>query len=132
MKHNPIGRFAVVLAVAASFAACSKSSPLMPTPITLPAPSGDFELRGSVRDGSGALDSVQVNVSNGAYEVNILTNGDGEFTADNLSAGEWTVTLRKTGYGVGTMRVMLAGDTSIDCSLQPMESLPARTAVVRK
>jgi len=132
MKHTLVTRFAVVLAVAASFAACSKTSPLAPTPIQLPAPSGDFELRGSVSDSQGRLDSVAVTVTNGAYELNVLSDGNGEFVADGLTAGEWTVTLRHSGYGVSTMRVMMAGDTSIDCSLEPLEALPAGKAVPRK
>jgi len=134
MNRNLMTRFAVVLAMAASFAACSKTSPLAPTPTTriqLPAPSGEFELRGSVSDSGGPLDSVEVNVSNGAYELNMLSDGSGEFIADNLTAGEWTVTLRRTGYGVATMRVMVANDTIIECSLEPSEALPAHKAVRR-
>jgi len=132
MKHTLIARFAVVLAVAASFAACDKTSPVAPTPIKLPAPSGDFELRGTISDSGGRLDSVAVTVTNGAYEIDMLSDGNGEFVADGLTAGEWTVTLRRSGYGVATMRVMVAGDTSIECSLEPMEALPAHKAVARE
>ena len=132
MKHSLITRFAVVLAVAASFAACDKTSPVAPTPPTqLPSPSGEFELHGTVSDSSGRLDSVAVTVTNGAYEVKALSDGNGEFIADGLTAGEWTVTLRRSGYGVSTMRVMVAGDTFLDCALEPMEALPAGKAVRR-
>ena len=132
MKRNLTTRFAVVLAVAASFAACGKTSPLAPSAIQLPAPSGEFQLRGSVYDSSGHVDSVAVNVSNGAYEENVQSDGNGEFIAGGLTAGEWIVTLRRSGYGIAVMRVMMNGDTEIVCSLDPLDALPAHKAVPRK
>jgi hypothetical protein len=131
MKRNLITRFAVVLAVAASFAACSKTSPLAPSEIQLPRPSGEFQLRGSVSDSHGQLDNVAVNVSNGAYELDTLSDFNGEFIAGGLTAGEWIVTLRRSGYGISVMRVMVAGDSEITCSLEPSEALPAHKAVPR-
>jgi Carboxypeptidase regulatory-like domain len=135
MKRNVITRFAVVLAVAASVAACSQtSSPLAPSPVQqrLPAPNGEFELRGTVSDSQGRLDSVAVTVSNGAYELSVLSDGNGEFVAEGLTAGEWDVTFHRGGYGDGLMRIMVAGDTTLECSLQAMEVQLARKTSARK
>jgi hypothetical protein len=118
-------RFIAVLIAGLSIGACSHSAaPTAPTLFLDPA--GSYVLSGTVSGITDAgmipLGNVRVELVNGDYRRSGISADDGQFAVDGLSAGAWTVTVSKAGYGMDARTVEIADNTSVSFELTPVES----------
>ena len=118
------------LLAATSLAACSRAS--APTaPGAFVSPGGSYVLTGTVStntdSGAQPLDGVAIELSKGNLRRQAVTDQDGRFEIDGLSAATWTIALRKSGYTAQAQSVEIAGDTSVDFALAPSDQPPFPT-----
>jgi len=79
----------------------------------------------------GAMEGVVISAKKGIVTVSVVSNDKGEFSfpASKLPSGEYTLSIRATGYDLdGPKTVTLAGDkaASLDLNLVPTKNLPAQ------
>src|SRR4051795_11871117 len=106
--------------IAAAFALTLGSAPL-----PVHAQSGAPAVTGKVTStAEGAMEGVVISAKKGIVTVSVVSNDKGEFSfpASKLPAGEYTLSIRATGYDLdGPKTVTLAGDkaASLDLNLVP-------------
>ena len=100
---------------------CGKSvSPIGPSSGNT-ATDNAFSLRGEVAEpgveGAVPAEGVTAMVSNGSVETVAVTDAQGLFRVDGLEAGEWTVTLSKSGFMDQIVQVNVTADAYVSCML---------------
>ena len=118
MRHGISAVFALALLPLFGLAALAQSAPPL--------------LKGKVASADeGAMEGVVVSAKKGIVTVSVVSNEKGEFAfpADKLSAGDYALTIRATGYNLeGPKSVSLAADkpAAIDVKLVKTRNLAAQ------
>src|SRR5262249_25780641 len=121
-----------ILVAATSLTACSSSHASAPTaPAPVVTPGASYVLTGTVSTNTDAgtrpLDDVSIELSNGTVGRSAVSDQDGRFEIDGLSAGTWTISLSKDGYATRSQAVDIAGNTIVDFALSSSDQPPSPT-----
>jgi hypothetical protein len=119
---NLTSKLIVVVASAIVIVGCGKSSPAGPSPFGNPGVENAFNLRGEVAqpsmEGDVPAEGVTALISNGSLQTVAVTDGQGRFAVEGISAGDWTIVLSKTGYMDQTLQVTVTADAYVSCLLE--------------
>jgi hypothetical protein len=97
-------------------------APFEPTALR-PAIPAMHSVSGTVMAAAGGaplpVEGATVDVSNSGGILTATTDALGRYTLPRVSAGSWTVAVRKDGYSSATAEVEVTGSTSLDFVLEP-------------
>jgi hypothetical protein len=135
MTKTLITQLLVVVIAGTSLVACDEhATPTTPTPQGQGVTAAPFTLHGSVagqtNGGMISLEGVAVSASNGSLGRTSVTDADGNFTLDGLTAGTWTIVLSKDGYANQSLSETIDGDKTVSYALQPTDT-PASPTLMR-